>query len=82
MIRISKQQRILCVGEAVIDRIYEMGENINSDKYVDYLGGAPANIAISLSRLEKGSSFLGRIGDDEGLKNSQKFFLPITSILH
>ena len=37
MIRISKQKRILCVGEAVIDRIYEMGENINSDKYIDYL---------------------------------------------
>ena len=74
MRRISKQEKILCVGEAVIDRIYEMGENINSDKYIDYLGGAPANIAISLNRLGKSSSFVGRIGNDEGLKNFSKVF--------
>jgi len=74
MRRISKQKRILCVGEAVIDRIYEMGGNINSDKYIDYLGGAPANIAISLNRLGKSSSFVGRIGNDEGLKNFSKVF--------
>ncbi len=74
MRRISKQKRILCVGEAVIDRIYEMGENISSDKYIDYLGGAPANIAISLNRLGKKSSFVGRIGNDEGLKKFSKVF--------
>ena len=74
MRRIRKQKRILCVGEAVIDRIYAMGENINSDKYIDYLGGAPANIAISLSRLGKSSSFVGRIGNDDGLKKFSKVF--------
>jgi len=74
MRRIRKQKRILCVGEAVIDRIYQMGENINSDKYIDYLGGAPANIAISLNRLGKSSTFVGRIGNDEGLKNFSKVF--------
>ena len=74
MRKISKQKRILCIGEAVIDRIYEMGENTNSDKYIDYLGGAPANIAISLNRLGIMSSFVGRIGNDEGLKNFSKVF--------
>ena len=51
-----------------------MGENTNSDKYIDYLGGAPANIAISLTRLGIMSSFVGRIGNDEGLKNFLKIF--------
>ncbi len=74
MRRIRKQKRILCVGEAVIDRIYKMGENINSDKYIDFLGGAPANIAIALNRLGKSSSFVGRIGNDEGLKKFSKVF--------
>ena len=74
MRKINKQKRILCIGEAVIDRLYEMGGNTNSDKYIDYLGGAPANIAISLSRLGIKSSFVGRIGDDDGLKKFLKVF--------
>ena len=70
---ISKN-KILCIGEAVIDRIYKKGEDINSDVFIDYLGGAPANIAISLNRLGKRSSFVGRIGNDDGLENFLNIF--------
>ena len=66
--------KILCIGEAVIDRIYNKGKDINSVEFIDYLGGAPANIAISLSRLGKRSSFVGRIGNDDGLVKFSNIF--------
>ena len=68
------KSKILCIGEAVIDRIYNRGEDINSDAYIDCLGGAPANIAISLNRLGANASFVGRIGNDDGLEKFSNIF--------
>ena len=70
------KKKFLCIGEAVIDRIYERGKSINDNEneYKDYIGGAPANIAIALSKLGISSSFVGSIGNDNGLKNFSKAF--------
>tara|TARA_Y100000589_G_scaffold71711_1_gene64196 strand:+ start:4216 stop:5211 length:996 start_codon:yes stop_codon:yes gene_type:complete len=55
------QTEVICVGEALIDRIV----NKSDLSFKDYLGGAPANVACALSKLNINSSFIGRLGDDQ-----------------
>lgn len=52
---------IYCVGEMVID--FTPGAEKNS--YIRNPGGAPANVAIALGRLEKSAAFCGKVGDDD-----------------
>ncbi|WP_018247303.1 aminoimidazole riboside kinase [Orenia marismortui] len=52
---------IITLGEALIDFIPLDEENINFKKNP---GGAPANVAVGLSRLGAKSSFVGKVGDD------------------
>lgn len=52
---------VYCVGEMVID--FTPGSEKNS--YVRNPGGAPANVAIALSRLGKSAAFCGKVGDDD-----------------
>ncbi|HYP04381.1 MAG TPA: PfkB family carbohydrate kinase, partial [Cyanobium sp.] len=47
--------RVLCFGEALVDRLGPLE---------DRLGGAPANVACALARLGTPVAFLGRLGDD------------------
>ena len=56
-----KKTKVVCVGEALIDRI----RNKTNRKFTDYLGGAPANVACALRRLKIDSTFIGCLGDDE-----------------
>jgi len=59
------QIEVICVGEALIDRIV----NKSDLSFKDYLGGAPANVACALSKLNINSSFIGRLGDDQFGRN-------------
>ncbi len=53
--------KVVCIGEALIDRIIRKLDN----KYKNYLGGAPANVACALSKLKISTAFIGCIGDDD-----------------
>ncbi len=52
---------VVCIGEALIDRI----KNKSNQEFIDFLGGAPANVACALRKLQIDSAFIGCIGNDE-----------------
>ena len=53
--------KVVCLGEALIDRIM----NKSNEEFVDFLGGAPANVACALRKLKIDSVFIGCLGSDE-----------------
>ena len=53
--------RLLSVGEMVIDFL----PGVNEEIYIRKAGGAPANVAIAVSRQGCESSFCGMMGDDD-----------------
>ena len=56
---------VVCLGEALIDRLGPPGGDPAIDAPVDdRLGGAPANVACGLARLGTDVAFLGRLGAD------------------
>ena len=56
---------VVCLGEALIDRLGPPGGDPANDSPVeDCLGGAPANVACGLARLGTAVSFFGRLGED------------------
>ncbi len=56
---------VLCLGEALVDRLGPPGGDPAGDGPCDdRLGGAPANVACALARLGTPSAFLGRLGRD------------------
>ncbi|MCB4399718.1 carbohydrate kinase [Synechococcus sp. MU1625] len=56
---------VVCLGEALIDRLGPPGGNPAVDLPVDdRLGGAPANVACGLARLGTPVAFAGRLGQD------------------
>ena len=65
-----KKNKVVCIGEALIDRI----RNKSNQGFTDFLGGAPANVACALKKLKIDSIFIGRIGSDNfGKKFIKKF---------
>ena len=65
-----KKTKVVCIGEALIDRI----SNISNQEFTDFLGGAPANVACALRKLQIDSAFIGRIGSDKFGKKFIKQF--------
>jgi len=61
-----KKKKVICVGEALIDRI----RNKSNQGFSDFLGGAPANVACALRKLKIDSIFIGSLGNDD---NGRKF---------
>jgi len=56
---------VVCLGEALIDRLGPLGGDPAVDQPVDdRLGGAPANVACGLARLGTPVAFAGRLGQD------------------
>ena len=56
---------VVCLGEALIDRLGPPGGDPAVDRPVDdRLGGAPANVACGLARLGTPVAFAGRLGRD------------------
>ncbi len=65
-----KRKKVICIGEALIDRI----RNKSNKGFKDYFGGAPANVACALRKLKIDSTFMGSLGnDDYGKKFISKF---------
>ncbi len=61
----AQAPQVLCLGEALVDRLGPPGGDPASDGPCDdRLGGAPANVACALARLGTRSAFLGRLGRD------------------
>ena len=56
-----KKTKVVCIGEALIDRI----RNKSNQEFTDFLGGAPANVAFALKKLKIDSAFIGRLGNDK-----------------
>ncbi|MFZ9850817.1 MAG: carbohydrate kinase family protein [Vulcanococcus sp.] len=57
--------QVLCLGEALVDRLGPPGGDPARDTPCDdRLGGAPANVACGLARLGTPVAFLGRLGRD------------------
>ena len=56
-----KKTKVVCVGEALIDRI----RNKSNRGFTDFLGGAPANVACALRKLNTDSTFIGSLGSDD-----------------
>ncbi|MCA9432960.1 MAG: carbohydrate kinase, partial [Candidatus Omnitrophica bacterium] len=57
---------VLCMGEILIDFVASpSGQKlVESETFVRKPGGAPANVAVGLSRLGRPSAFIGMVGDD------------------
>jgi len=57
---------VLCFGEMLIDFVPTVSgaSLIEADSYKKAPGGAPANVAVGLSRLGILSGFMGMVGDD------------------
>ncbi len=65
-----KRKKVICIGEALIDRI----RNKSNQGFTDFLGGAPANVACALRKLKIDSIFIGSLGcDDYGKKFIKQF---------
>jgi len=65
-----KKKKVICIGEALIDRI----RNKLNEGFTDFLGGAPANVACALRKLKIDSIFIGSLGNDNyGKKFIKKF---------
>ena len=65
-----KKTKVVCIGEALIDRI----RNKSNQGFTDFLGGAPANVASALRKLKIDSIFIGSVGrDDFGKKIIEQF---------
>ena len=64
------KKKVICVGEALIDRI----RNKNNQEFSDFLGGAPANVACALKKLKIDSIFIGCLGSDDFGKKFIKQF--------
>ena len=56
-----KKTSVICVGEALIDRI----RNKSNKRFTNFLGGAPANVACALRKLKIDSIFIGCVGSDD-----------------
>ena len=65
-----KKTKVVCIGEALIDRI----KNKSNQEFTDFFGGAPANVSCALKKLQIDSAFIGRIGNDQfGKKFIEQF---------
>ncbi len=56
---------IFCIGELLIDMVCVDNKGLkNGEKFEKKAGGAPANVAASISKLEGYAYFLGQVGED------------------
>jgi fructokinase len=57
---------VLCFGEALVDMLPDRrGRLRDCERFEAHSGGAPANVAVGISRLGLRAGFCGVVGDDE-----------------
>ncbi|WP_320663664.1 carbohydrate kinase [Prochlorococcus sp. MIT 1223] len=72
----KQSPKVICFGEALIDRLGPLGGDPSVDHPVkDYFGGAPANVACALAKLGADVGFIGRLGDDQIGNDFRKLML-------
>ena len=64
------KKKVVCIGEALIDRI----RNKSNQEFSNFLGWAPANVACALKKLKIDSIFIGCLGSDDFGKKFIKLF--------
>lgn len=52
--------KIICLGEALIDML-----NTEHTQYEAFVGGAPANVAVGIAKLNGLAKFIGQVGNDK-----------------
>lgn len=57
-------QKIICFGEALIDFLAQPGAAGAPCAFLQFAGGAPANVAVAAARLGARSEFIGMLGND------------------
>jgi fructokinase len=61
----SNTKPILCIGEALVDFVALTPSTLDrAPVFERAAGGAPANVAVGLSRLGVRSAYLGKLGQD------------------
>ena len=56
---------VFCIGELLIDMVCVDNKGLkNGEKFEKKAGGAPANVAASICKLEGNAYFLGQVGND------------------
>ncbi len=71
-----KSKKVICMGEALMDRLGPLGGDPSLDlPVIDCFGGAPANVACALSRLGVDVSFVGSLGNDHFGENFKNLFI-------
>ncbi|GAV76674.1 PfkB domain-containing protein [Cephalotus follicularis] len=63
----DKNKLVVCFGEMLIDFVPTLaGVSLaEATAFAKAPGGAPANVAVGISRLGGSSAFIGKVGDDE-----------------
>jgi fructokinase len=58
---------VICLGECLIDRLFDRyaPDTPQAQFWVDYPGGAPANVATALAKLGTDAAFVGCVGEDD-----------------
>ncbi|HWI24034.1 MAG TPA: carbohydrate kinase [Lysobacter sp.] len=58
-------RKIVCFGEALIDFLARPGETPEAPRaFLQFAGGAPANVSVAAARLGAETQFVGMLGDD------------------
>lgn len=55
---------VVCFGEALIDLLAQPAQRGAPRQFTAYAGGAPANVAVAVARLEGRARFVGMLGED------------------
>lgn len=64
---LDKNSLVVCFGEMLIDFVPTVGgvSIAEAPAFKKAPGGAPANVAVGISRLGGSSAFIGKVGDDD-----------------
>ena len=57
-------KEIMALGEVLIDMTQSGTDELGNGQFTAYPGGAPANVAVAVSRLGGSAGFIGKVGDD------------------
>lgn len=61
----NKPGRIVCFGEALIDMLAQPPATADAPRaFLQFAGGAPANVSVAVARLGGNSHFVGMLGGD------------------
>jgi fructokinase len=60
-------ESIICLGECLVDRLFDIDRNpqTTAEKWTDYPGGAPANVATAIAKLGTPTRMVSCLGQDD-----------------